>query len=207
MIKKWIAQTIKQLLSEIWGDKITYPLVRRFLAFTIDCILLILINKILAYIQYSTGISFNTLLLNLTIGILYFTIFNSRLAGGKTLGKRVFHIKLIDEQGELINILRSFLRGLPIVLLINFKPIGLSMRMQEMPYMYFINALLSLLYGILYFSILKTNRQGLHDLIFSTQVVTDETNHSTSKNLSTRLLLGFLIPVFIYTIWTLSHFH
>jgi uncharacterized RDD family membrane protein YckC len=120
---------------------------------------------------------------------------------GKTIGKRVFKLKVTDEHGEYISIWRSLLRSFPLLLIINFHVIALSMHLEGLEFIYIMYGLFIFFIGIVYFAIAKLNRQGLHDLIAGTQVVSKDVNISTEKNLTLGLVSGFiliLVIVFYY---------
>ena len=148
---------------------------RRFFAFFIDGI-------IVAVLGFLIGLFFFDDLARLGpwarfVGFLillpYFTLFESRIGDGQSIGKRLLGIKVVNSQGESISLEESLLRysifAIPVFLN------SLALPITRTPW--FINPLLAILiFGVggstLYLLIFNRNtRQGLHDLALGTYVV------------------------------------
>lgn len=74
------------IYEEIRGETVSYPVIKRLLSFIIDYVIVSLIN-IIPYIAYNVGLEMQThqtMILNVMTGLLYFSIFNSRLVNGQT---------------------------------------------------------------------------------------------------------------------------
>ncbi|MBX2968665.1 MAG: RDD family protein [Cyclobacteriaceae bacterium] len=207
-LKSWLKISAESLYNEFWGEDVYHPILRRLLAFIVDFIVVFAINVIplIAHL-FGTVIDLElhiTLIINLTISTSYFAILTSKIGDGQTLGKRVFKIKVTSENGNVISLTKSFLRSLPIVLLIHWYLIALTLTIHNLPFRYILHILLIFVFGIMYFSIIKLNRQGLHDLLLGTQVIQKESSTQTRKNLNLRIILGFALPVGTYVAYWLN---
>lgn len=201
-LKNWLRISSKSIYNEFWGEDIDHPIIRRMLAFIIDFLIVFSINVIPLIAQFFGLVidleSHIILSINLLLCILYFTLLNSRTGGGQTIGKRVFKIKVTSEQGDPISPIKSLLRSLPITLFIHWYLIVFTLASNDLPFRYIVHVLLIFVYGTLYFSTVKLNRQGLHDLIFGTQVIQKGSAIHTTKNLNPGVVLGFVLPVVVY---------
>ncbi|MBC7900520.1 MAG: RDD family protein [Saprospiraceae bacterium] len=146
---------------------------RRLLAFLIDCLLLGIVGFVVGLIFYDMLAEMGVWgrLVGFIIALAYFGVLNSALGNGQTLGKRIVNIKVVDRDGGLISLHRSFLRyiilGVPFFL--NGAMISPSI------------AALTLIAGLIIFGAGFTitylyifNRgthQSLHDLVAGTLVV------------------------------------
>jgi uncharacterized RDD family membrane protein YckC len=112
-------------------------------------------------------------LIGFTVALAYYTILNSKLGKGKTVGKRMMGIEVIDSTGGHISVGRSCLRYLVlgISFFLNGAPLPTSVAMS--PVGYFIGFLVLGVGGsIVYLYIFnRETRQSLHDLAVGTFVV------------------------------------
>lgn len=153
----------ESLYNEFWGEDVDHPILRRLLAFIVDFIVVFAIN-VIPLIAHLFGAVIDlelhiTLIINLTISTLYFTILTSKIGDGQTLGKRIFKIKVTSENGNAISLMKSFLRSLPIILFIHWPLIGLILATNNLPFRYIVHSLFIFVIGTLYFAIIKLNRQ------------------------------------------------
>lgn len=115
-------------------------------------------------------------LVGFSVALAYFTLFNSTWGKGKTVGKRVMGIEVVDSTGGHISVSRSFLRylvlGVPFFL--NGAPIPSNVIAS--PIGYLIGLLIFGLGGsIVYLYVFnRKTRQSLHDLVVGTFVVRGE---------------------------------
>src|SRR5689334_1211750 len=110
MMKDWTKKTVDMLTDELWGEKIERPLFKRVLAFLVDCIVLAPFLSLVPYVfigEYEI-----ILIIDFPITVLYFTILNSRHFNGQTVGKRIFKLQVVDQQGSLISLGKSLVRSL-----------------------------------------------------------------------------------------------
>ena len=149
---------------------------RRIFAFIIDGSLFSIIGLILVinFFDFFIRNSIISFLFSYVIIIIYFGIFESILFKGQTLGKRLLKIKLVNRENEYLSLKKSVLRStlffLPSIL-------GYSCYVFKIHQTYVTNTFsylafyLSLL--IVYFYLFNTKtRQTLHDIVFSSYVVT-----------------------------------
>jgi uncharacterized RDD family membrane protein YckC len=151
------------------------PRWRRFLAFAIDCI-------VLGIVGYALGaVFFDSLsrlgpwgrLVGFCIALPYFAILDSRIGGGKTVGKRLNKLMVVDAQGNTISFRRSLARyaifGIPCSLYALGLPVGTTQLV-----LFFLLPLIIVGVGhsTLYLLIFNNEtRQGLHDLAVASYVV------------------------------------
>jgi len=115
-------------------------------------------------------------LVGFSVALAYFTLFNSAWGKGKTVGKRIMGIEVVDSTGGHISVSRSFLRylvlGVPFFL--NGAPFPPSV--VTSPIGYLIGLLIFGLGGsIVYLYVFnRKTRQSLHDLVVGTFVVRGE---------------------------------
>lgn len=205
----WFKDLMNTLYDEIFGEPVNYPLLRRLLAFAVDILLFYLFASLISVVLNFTRFNikfFQVVVFEIIVGALYFSILNSKMGYGKTIGKRIFKLKVTDEHGEYIGVWRSLLRSFPLVLIINFYGIAFSTHLEQLEFIYIMYGLFIFFIGIVYFAIAKLNRQGLHDLIAGTQVVSKDVNISTEKNLTLGLVSGFILilAIVFYYFYLLS---
>ncbi|RMA82633.1 RDD family protein [Umboniibacter marinipuniceus] len=158
---------------------------RRVLGYVIDV-------SILAFVGFLLGSLFESIFIELGgwarlvgfgVGIAYFGVLNSRIGGGKTLGKRLLGIVVVDRNNQLIGLGRSMARYsiLAVPFLLNGAPISMELLMSVAVY-----PLSILLFGgifvITYLIIFnRRTRQSLHDVITGTYVVKSDAKYEAPR--------------------------
>lgn len=200
----WVRLTLNNLYNEIFGEPVDHPIIVRGLAYVIDCGAFLLWT-----ILYRQGFGAEKLIgrelllfidvLNLTA---YFTLANSRVFGGQSLGKLIFRIRVVDQNANYLEFNKSLIRALPITLLTNGLAI-LPFVAEEYVSLLFVvfSALTSILFGVLYFSILKLNRQGLHDIVAGSQVIPKSRQVTTKNSTNLYQILGYILITAFYLIY------
>jgi uncharacterized RDD family membrane protein YckC len=107
------------------------------------------------------------------IALLYFVPLNSRLGGGRTIGKRALGIRVVSKTGELLSPGRSFVRSFVLLLpfFVNGAPIPTAL-LQSGWSIVFGEVVFGL--GLAIFYLIAFNaktRQSLHDLVAGSYVV------------------------------------
>lgn len=112
-------------------------------------------------------------LIGFSIALLYYSILNSSLGHGQTLGKKLFKIKVVDSNNNTITVIRSCSRYLVLyipVYLNGVQPSGnITPMLLEYLYPLIIFGGLFSTYYLYLFN--RTTRQSLHDLAVGTYVV------------------------------------
>jgi|WetSurMetagenome_2_1015567.scaffolds.fasta_scaffold116290_1 uncharacterized RDD family membrane protein YckC len=147
-------------------------------SFLIDMVILGILGMILGLIFYNFFVNLGKYgyLIGFIITVLYFSILNSNILKGQTLGKMVLGIQVVDKQGKLISIYKSLLRSTILVIsyfIVN-HPIPF---IPEGSFLYTIKALVfSLLsIGIVLLLIFnKETRQSIHDLFVGSYVISKQ---------------------------------
>jgi uncharacterized RDD family membrane protein YckC len=173
---------------------------RRLFAFLIDCLILGVFGMLSGVFLFETYVSLGSCgrLVGFFIALIYFGFFNSRFGNGRTLGKRLMRIEVVDHSGKPIPLSRSILRycviGVPFFLNgVKFSPDILSSPL----WVYLIAILIVGLGGaIIYLYIFnRQTRQSLHDLTAGTFVVRDA---HEGISLNAKIWNGHLVVVGIW---------
>jgi uncharacterized RDD family membrane protein YckC len=112
-------------------------------------------------------------LIGLGISLVYFTIFNSKIFNGQTLGKRTLNIQVVDIKGNMLGFGKTLLRSTILLLpyfIVNHTLPGII----EGSVLYFIKiiVLTVIIFSIILIYIFnKGNRQSLHDLLVGSYVI------------------------------------
>ncbi len=119
-------------------------------------------------------------LIGFTITTIYFSILNSNIGKGQTLGKMLLKLKITDYNGNLISFPKSLLRSVIITIPWFLNGALLPNSLLQSPAGYLINLVL---FGtgstIIYLYIFnRKTRQSLHDLLAKTLVVKEKNNFS-----------------------------
>src|SRR5665811_1045136 len=157
------------LISKFWT---------RIWALIIDSIILGMVGIILGLTiqDFLIRIGSYGILIGLAVAVLYFTIFNSKLFNGQTLGKKALDIQVVDKSGNPLSLRKSFYRALILCVpyfLVNVEVPGVSI--GSTIFLLKNISCISLALGVMVIYIFnKGNRQSLHDLIIGSYVVTTE---------------------------------
>jgi uncharacterized RDD family membrane protein YckC len=185
----------------------------RAIAAFVDYLVIFALCKALSSINLGYDFEF---LLPLMVGAFYFSIGNSQVTLGQTLGKKAFGLKVIsiDSPNQCLSIGASlirflFLYGLIILTAEVPKLIFRHFSISASPVLLELNMLIALCYflsniGLL---ILGVNHRGFHDLVCKSQVMRNiEINEADSKNKltgnSNSAILGIVIgALFSFVVW------
>ncbi|MGJ4786952.1 RDD family protein [Leptospira koniambonensis] len=127
------------------------------------------------------------------IATAYFTILNSSIANGQTLGKRILGIRVVDQHGQPISVARALVRSLILCSAYFLNGIEIALPPGRIDSIIISISLIIIVFGfgsaILFFSIFdKPYRRGLHDLITNTVVVQSESPVPSIEKLSSNLV-------------------
>jgi uncharacterized RDD family membrane protein YckC len=183
------------------------PYFRRFLSFIIDILLLGLIGIILGFLLTQTFIQMGWTgrFVGFSITFVYFSVFNSNLLNGQTIGQRILKIKIVDNQGKCLSLYKSAIRSLflPTISLLNNWTIPIqssSIVLQSISFVLF-----SLLATELYFVIFSgKSKQLLHDVVVNSYVVETNSHCSNFKNIPKSVLLFSYSPMILVIIVMLT---
>ena len=167
-------------------------------AFLIDFIILGIFGFILGIIfeDFFVSLGQQGLLFGLLITLIYFSIGNSKISNGQTIGKKIVNIKTIDSNGNAISVQKSLARAIVLFtpyFLINYPIPGVDEITA-------INAfketiLISALIGIIVLFVAnKSTRQSLHDLLLGTLVVNIKENEDPAE-----ILPNSKIGIYLFT--------
>lgn len=134
----------------------------------------------------------------------YLTLGNSHKFKGQTIGKKILGIKVVDSNGEYLGLIRSFLRSVIPVLLMNSLFIMryiISEHDNMNSFIYL--SLCSLLFATIYFPLLRLNRQTLHDMLVSSQVILKSQTVKISRKTDWFLISTCIIIVLTYLYYAL----
>jgi uncharacterized RDD family membrane protein YckC len=200
-------ENIRSIYNEVFGEKTDHPLLARVLAFIVDYLMFIASGPIiyLGLNAINRHTTLAQLLIHITLWIIYFTLGNSRVFKGQTIGKKLLRIRVVDNQGEYLGLIKSFVRSLPVVLLMNgYQIMYFIITEQNDLYTLGFYLLTTILFGTIYFVLLNLNRQALHDLLVYSQVVPRDRNIIIANKINWGLTIGFVAIVTMYVIFMLN---
>ncbi|MBL0317307.1 MAG: RDD family protein [Flavobacteriales bacterium] len=175
---------------------------KRFLAFSIDVLIVYLIGMFIGelYDVQLIRLGSASVIIGYMIAASYFTLLNSRILNGQTVGKHIFKIKVQSNDGNCLSVQKSFLRfnlyAIPFFaqdLLVDFiSPISIL-------YMLFGNVFTIFVGANLYFSIFNGKfKQTIPDIICNTVVhnISDsEVELNAPKSLDYYVVAAFSVIV------------
>jgi uncharacterized RDD family membrane protein YckC len=202
MILKLMKENYLSFYHEVFGEEVVHPLISRVFAFVIDYISVLVLSTLLYYSLDSIGMySVETELVIEVFILIYFTCSNNKIFNGQTLGKRLLGIQVRDSNGEYLGWMRSFIRTIPIMTIFNYDRILRYLSYEESIFTSVVYlGFLFLAFGMIYFLCLQLNRQSVHDMLVSSQVVRKNEVVVFEMKLNKALILGYLIIVGAYLI-------
>ena len=148
---------------------------RRSVALFIDWIILAIVCCILGFFFAESFLRMGgwERFIGFAIALLYFVPLNSRLGGGRTIGKRALGIRVVSKTGEPLSIGRSFVRAFVLLLpfFVNGAPIPLALLGSAGTILF---GEIVFGFGLAIFYLIAFNvktRQSLHDLVAGSYVV------------------------------------
>jgi len=148
---------------------------RRLGAFVIDFMLLGIAGLILGTLLFDPFARMGAYarLIGFAIALAYFGLFNSRIGGGQTLGKRWLGVRVVDAHDQLLSLPRSLLRyavlGIPFFangLPVDSTP-GMSTPLGYLLALIVLGGILAIVYLYIFN---RRTRQSLHDLVVGSYV-------------------------------------
>lgn len=148
--------------------------IQRIVAFIIDYFIIGIVGYLSGLILSDFYISLGNYgrLIGFAITLLYFSLCDSFLLAGQTLGKKIIGIKVVNHQSKLLSIQFSFLRSLVFSFTILFN--GLSLSDPKQAYLVLIVSFIFIticLFELFYFVLYKKTDQFFHDILLNTFVV------------------------------------
>jgi uncharacterized RDD family membrane protein YckC len=112
-------------------------------------------------------------LVGFTIALVYFSVGNSSITGGQTIGKKALKLRVVDSENSPVGIDRSILRYIILATPFSLNGAQFSTEAMQSFLMYPLSLIVfGGLFSILYLYIFnRTTRQSLHDLAVGTFVV------------------------------------
>lgn len=161
--------------------------------------------------DFFVSLGSNGIFFGFFISLFYFSIMNSKIGKGQTVGKIAMKIKVVDREGNYISLEKSLLRNFILIipfLFVNYKLPGTA---EDSIYSLIkIQMFFYLIIGIILIYILnKSTRQTLHDFAVNTFVVNSTRLENTQELKKIRLypfyIYGIVIVFFIsLTIYNFS---
>jgi len=175
--------------------------IKRLFSFIIDALLIGLVGYTSGFIfeKYYTLLGSYGNLIGFTITLIYFSLFDSKLFNGQTIGKKILKIKVVNQHNKAITVKRSVFRSLfySLTVLLN----GLSFpNYKYLPVIIFVGIILFSIYLVetYLFIFNKDTKQTLHDFLSKTYVVDQDSNNIidviSNKNV---FRFAIIIPIII----------
>ncbi|WP_343610381.1 RDD family protein [Chryseobacterium oranimense] len=163
-------------LSKFWS---------RVWALLIDSLILGIFGYILGSVFENFFISLGeeAKLIGWFISLAYFSILNSKLNNGQTIGKKIMKIQVTDIEGRTVSLKTSFIRSLILTapfFLNGFKITG----SETFSVVNIIQSMIIFTFGLgimVFYIFNKETRQSLHDIVAKTYVVQDRRNNTVTK--------------------------
>jgi uncharacterized RDD family membrane protein YckC len=173
-MKNWFNKLRRDIYNEIWGEKVDHPLIKRSVAFIIDYLLTSILTFglliLIETLKFDTGEV--NILTNAFVALIYFSLLNSKLFLGQTIGKQITKIQTVDNNSKLLRFDKSLLRSIPVALLtISYPLLVYLFSVNETLFQLTIVIMAILISASIYFPIANHSRQTFSDLILGTQVI------------------------------------
>lgn len=143
-------------------------------------------------------------LIGLTVSLFYFAIGNSKYTKGQTVGKKIFGLTVLNQNGSFLNPTNAFLRAGTLVLPFFFNYLPETLELLDwvlfyLPTLWFI----ALLTG---FILNKETRQTFHDLLLRTYVIAkDEAIGTNPINKSIYQNIGIILCTVLFIMIAFSN--
>lgn len=191
-----------------FNEETDHPLLTRVLAFIVDFIILFAIGTLVYFglIEFGLYSKLNQLIVDVGIWIACLSLANSKFYKGQTIGKKLFRLSVVDRNAEYLTLPKAFVRSVPIVLAVNsFQIISVIIWEASSLYIPAFYGLSAILFGIPYFMLLNRNRQGLHDMLVGSQVISFNKSITIERKISWGLIVGFVLIVATYVTLMLNY--
>ncbi len=155
----------------------------RILAFFIDVLILTVIGYFLGLSlgKFAYQLGNWGLLIGFVITLLYFSIQNSYITHGRTIGKRITKLKVVDKNNNYLTVSKSTIRTL--ILITPYFLSDLPLEDGSVIGTILYSLLISLTYALFHFFVLNAKtRQSLHDYVSGSFVL----NYNNSKCLESQ---------------------
>jgi uncharacterized RDD family membrane protein YckC len=157
---------------------------RRLVAFVLDGLLIGVVGMVIGSFSEQQLVDLGPWgrLLGFAVAAAYFGVFNSRVANGQTLGKRLLKIKVIRRDGKLLSVPESVLRFVPLGAPWFLNNAQFPQSVLFSSWIYVISALvfgvgLSIVY-LFFFN--RRSRQSAHDLLVGSYVVAADASNAAT---------------------------
>jgi uncharacterized RDD family membrane protein YckC len=202
-----IKQNLKSTYNELSGERTDHPFVVRFLAFLADYCLFSATVWIIYFGLHAIKKDSTLSELTISMGLLivYLTLGNSKTFKGQTIGKKLLRIRTVDNEGNYLEPIKSLVRCLPIVLLLNSYQIMLFIITEHDNLNVLVYYGLTIIFfGTIYFPLLQINRKSLHDMLVSSQVIPRDRMVKIENKSDWPLIAMFVVIVTVYIIYMLN---
>ncbi|HEY3372294.1 MAG TPA: RDD family protein [Prolixibacteraceae bacterium] len=175
---------------------------------------------ILGIIGYISGMFFEDFYVSLgkygtligsTITIVYFSVLQSKIGHGQTLGKLAIGAKVTDLKGEYLGIGKSFLRSL----IVFFPIMNVEMFSSGNGMPIIVSLMVLAIFTSFYFIFVNKSRRCLHDILVSSIVIkkdvtefeiNEPNDRSTKKLIPIGIFAAVMFGVFLYQTFTENAF-
>jgi uncharacterized RDD family membrane protein YckC len=174
--------------------KLHSGLFRRFIAYTIDGIISLIVGVAITYPFTSYFYQHDSLepISAFVISLLYFTVMDSNLVRFQSPGKSIMGIKLVTINNDKLEVKKSFLRTLFVIFPLMNRSLGVFLTAEIFGnesillfshYSFFMLIALTGS-GISIFPLFHSQNRGVHDILFSTTMLQAPTKEFSPKNWS-----------------------
>jgi len=174
-----------------------YVFWKRFFAFVIDSTILGIVGAMLCFAFHNQLLAMGNFatLIGFVLFLLYYGIQNSVLCKGQTIGKRIFKIKIVSENGEYLTLFRSILRSFILTPILIFNNIIIPIGYVSFAWSCFVNCFS--LAQILLFLVNRPTRQLLHDLIVKSVCINANSEITEKEKTNFKVILSIVISIIL----------
>ncbi len=178
-------------------SKIRPGLFYRFLALLFDIAILGIIGFVSGLFLEDFYVSLGKYgtLIGTTIAILYFSIFQSKIGKGGTIGKKLMAIKVVDLQGNFLSLKKSLLRSFILV----FPVLNAGLFSGGNGMLIAIISFMLISFTSVYLALVNKSRRCLHDILTSSIAVNEKISEF-EINEKDDITKRKLIPVAVFSI-------
>ncbi|MFN5170620.1 MAG: RDD family protein [Cyclobacteriaceae bacterium] len=184
----------RTVYNEIWNEPVEFPFVRRFLATAIDVAIISFADLFTGWVLFDyIGQS----IFGFYYSVAYFGLSNNKIMTGRSMGKRILKIHVLDKSGSYLNLVKSAIRA-AIVSFVFFGTSVLVHLLYFYPEAHGIRYALSILFivasvGLFFFTVLDHRHRGLHDLCTGSQVRFQNDFSPARQKVNTSLVFIYLL--------------
>ena len=175
----------------------------RIFAFIIDCIVVLVASIAISKLLYSSfeNSPFLFQCMGTLLCLFYFSVFNSNVMQGKTIGKMLCKIRVADLTGQQIGFTQSLFRSAIFIIPFCFSGYLQPLASQSLIITLLLALFQSIIFACCYLAIFnRHSQQAFHDLMSKTQILRNSQSHLAYETVwKTHYILIAIMCVLIFS--------